>query len=182
MFLSTVFFFILCHSLNYKFLYQTFIYYFVALQLVITSVGQIPNTDHLQKQILALLCSWYCMFHAPWRVVWGFFVCLFEIFFLANQFGGNGYLFKILSFLIHQYYIHISLMFLMNLYSFPKIAFSLSIKFIHVYLECFVSIINFKYLQNNFINICLDKVFLVCRNSVNLCSDPVSINCVELPY
>lgn len=106
----------------------------------------------------------------------------FEIFFLANKFGENGYLFKILSFLIHQYYIHISLMFLMNLYSSQKIAFSLSIKFIPVYLECFVSIINFKYLQNNFINICLDKVLLVCRNSVYYCSDPVSINCAELSY
>ena len=53
MLLSTVFFSILCHCLiynkNYKFLYQTFIYYFVALQLVITSVEQIPNTDHFQK-------------------------------------------------------------------------------------------------------------------------------------
>ena len=181
MLLSTVFFSILCHCLNYKFPYQTFIYYFVALQLVIISVGQIPNTDHFQKQILVFLCSWYCMFHAPWRVILNFFL-LFEIFFLANKFGEKGYLFKILSFLIHQYYIHISLMFLMNLYFSPKIALSLSIKFIHVYLECFVSIINFKYLQNNFINICLDKVLLVCRNSVYYCSDPVSINCAELSY
>lgn len=137
MFLSTVFFSILCHFLNYKFLYKTFIYYFVALQLVITSAGQFPNTDHFQKQILALFCSWYYMFHAPWRVVLEFFL-LFEIFFLANQFGENGYLFKILRFLIHQYYIHISLMFLMNLYFSPKIAFSLSTKFIPIYLECFV--------------------------------------------
>ena len=123
------------------------------------------------------------MFHAPWRVVLEFFfVCLFEISFLANQFGENGYLFKILSFLIHQYYIHISLMFSMNLYFSPKIASSLSIKFIPVYLECFVSIVNIKYLQNNFINICLYKVLLVCRNSVNLYTDPVSINCAELSY
>ena len=79
MLLSTVFFSILCHCLNYKFRYQTFIYYFVALQLVIISVGQIPNTDHFQKQILVFLCSWYCMFHAPWRVILNFFL-LFEIF------------------------------------------------------------------------------------------------------
>ena len=50
MLLSTVFFSILWHFLNYKFLYQTLVYYFVALQLVIISVGQFPNTDHFQKE------------------------------------------------------------------------------------------------------------------------------------
>lgn len=183
MLLSTVFFSILWHFLNYKFLYQTLIYYFVALQLVITSVGQFPNTDHFQKQKTNFGSSLFLVLYVSCSLESCLGIFCYCLKFFCQQISLERmviffrFAFSNTSILYSHFF-----NFLMNLYFSPKIAFSLSIKFIPIYLECFVSIVNFKYFQNNFINICLDKVLLVCRNSVNLCSDPVSINCAELSY
>ena len=82
MLLSTVFFSILWHFLNYKLLYQTLIYYFVALQLVITSVGQFPNTDHFQKQKTDFGSSLFLVLYVSCSMesCFGIFCCCLKFF------------------------------------------------------------------------------------------------------
>lgn len=65
------------------------LYYFVALQLILVSVGQISSFDPLQKHIWAFLCSVYVPIYFKfceeqfWNLYWNSFR-------LADQFGENG--------------------------------------------------------------------------------------------